>query len=140
MTTPQNASKNPYHSLPSRSAKRRKAHWKVRHISFKLYDEDAVLADQLADSSSFVNLCTNVFRSYHKAQEQFKAVEISKLSGEVVSSRETELALIPMPVALWEAYTAKSRELAAESGADIGCEELMLRVLQNEAPPVKRIG
>lgn len=120
---------NPYHSLPSRSAKRRKTHWKVRHVSFKLYDEDAILVEQLADTSSFTNLCTNVFRSYHKAQQDFLKSGIPQLTGCPVEAAETELALIPMPAVLWDAYLKRAQELSSATGKDVGCEELMLQVL-----------
>lgn len=102
-------------------------------MSFKLYDEDAILVEQLADTSSFTNLCTNVFRSYYKAQEDFRKNGIPKLSGEVMPESETELALIPMPAALWEAYLAKAQELSRKTGSDVGCEELMLRILTGAA-------
>ena len=102
-------------------------------MSFKLYDEDAILVEQLADTSSFTNLCTNVFRSYHKAQQDFLMSEIPKLSGQSVAPSETELALIPMPAALWDAYLAKAQELSEKTGIDVGCEELMLRILSGAA-------
>jgi hypothetical protein len=105
-------------------------------VSFKLYDEDAVLVEQLADTSSFTNLCTNVFRSYFKAQEDFRKNGISKLSGEVMPESETELALIPMPAALWDAYLAKAQELSERTGIDVGCEELMLRILSGAATAI----
>ena len=103
-------------------------------MSFKLYDEDAILVEQLADTSSFTNLCTNVFRSYHKAQQDFLKSEIPKLSGQSTEAPETELALIPMPAAIWDAYLEKARELSARTGKDVGCEELMLQVLTGAAP------
>lgn len=102
-------------------------------MSFKLYDEDAILVEQLADTSSFTNLCTNVFRSYHKAQQDFLKSEIPKLTGQAGPLCETELALIPMPAALWEAYLEKAKELSAKTGQDVGCEELMLRILSGAA-------
>jgi hypothetical protein len=103
-------------------------------VSFKLYDEDAVLVEQLADTSSFTNLCTNVFRSYHKAQQDFLKSEIPKLTGQSTPPQETELALIPMPSSLWDAYLAKAQELSAKTGQDVGCEELMLRILLGAVP------
>jgi hypothetical protein len=105
-------------------------------VSFKLYDEDAVLVEQLADTSSFTNLCTNVFRSYHKAQQDFLKKEIPELTGETVPDSEVELALIPMPAELWEAYLAKAKELTEKTGSDVGCEELMLRTLLSAVEPV----
>lgn len=53
------------------AAKRRKTHWAVRFTGFKLYDEDADMANFVAENASITNLCAAAIRIQYHALKRF---------------------------------------------------------------------
>ena len=55
----------------SKPAKRRKKHWAVRFTGFKLYDEDADMANFVAENASITNLCAAAIRIQYRFLRKF---------------------------------------------------------------------
>lgn len=116
----------------------------MRHISIKLYDEDAEHAEKIKEFTGFNNFAVWMFRVYYFQMEQLArkgipaALQCLPGFAQVPIDQSTliytseELALLRMQADLWERYQVAAAQVSKHTGKDVGIESLMIEVLTDQ--------
>jgi hypothetical protein len=120
-------------SARSRSSQRRKKHTKKAHVGFRLYDEDAELAEQIEDWAPLHDWFTKLLRLARKPTRQYlqslrEALDIP------VPDEGCEVATLLMDKRTFDRFTDVSKSLLASEGCEPGPERLMRLVLERAMP------
>jgi hypothetical protein len=118
----------PYSSR-STSSQRRKKHTKKVHVGFRIYDEDAEIAEEMEDWAPLHDWFTKLLRLARKPTRDYmqalrEALEIP------LPDPESEVATIVMDRSLYERFARVSKSLFSEHKFEPGPDQLMHIVLR----------
>jgi hypothetical protein len=125
-------SNKPY-SARSNSSQRRKKHTKKAHVGFRLYDEDAELAEQIEDWAPLHDWFTKLLRLARKPTRQYlqslrEALDIP------MPDAGCEVATLVLEKPTFDRFTDVSKALLDAEGYEPGPELLMRLALERATP------
>ena len=132
-------SNKPY-SARSNSSQRRKKHTKKVHVGFRLYDEDAELAEQIEDWAPLHDWFTKLLRLAQKPTRNYlqtlrEALDIP------IPDEGTEVATLVMDKRTFDRFTDASKSLLDSEGHEPGPELLMRLALERLTPDeIRQVG
>jgi len=127
-------SKNRPHSPPSKFSQRRKKKTRFKHVSFKLYDEDADRAEEIVDWTPMVDLCTQIFRLVYGPLRKFHTQTLAEALNIRVPDSKTEIATFPVDSRVYQAFIQASQDIGEATGREPGPEALMAFVVAHCKP------
>ena len=116
-------------SARSASAQRRKKHTKKAHVGFRLYDEDADIAEQLGDFAPLHDWFTKLLHLARKPTRDYLQT-LRQVLDIPLPDPDSEVATILMDKALYDRFTRISKELLEEHRFEPGPDQLMHLVLR----------
>lgn len=116
---------------PRESSADKEHFFAVKHINFKIYDEDAELFNKVSDLSAVGSLCTQIFRVYFANLDGIYHGKFPADLPEAISRPAFEYALIKVPTEVWKAYQvmAAKSQTQAKTPKHVS-DDLMLKAIQ----------